>query len=422
MRRIKVLSLLLSTILSASLFGQALTFEIEGPSEACDGKFEEWKVKTSDDASFPCDLYQVSWDIEDFSAGIFSNVGTGKIFNYSVNYQPSTGVRTFQIRAHITCNVNGQQTTFEDFKIVKVVHPHYFELFLNSILSCSSNSLNFTLEGPSGILTDNNLRNISWEYPPSWAVTSGGGTSNITFNTSSGVEGINKVKVKYEAVRRKDIGGGIIDKKKCHDKTAIEMELNVTACLSNILYTVNPANPFSHSGLGTSFDGSINLPSNDYDFVAGKSVDLNSDFDFKALTTDQLNLFIEPCGCNSQYLDPNYIGDINVEISNHFLGKNSFSDLQNSNSSQEDIKDIKNEDLEIYPVPISQYLNANNLPVNSEVRVILSKMSGQVVSSSTIKVSTSGTISVDLSTFSQGLYVIVLEHTGGLHRELIMKE
>lgn len=414
--------MLLALSFSMDLAGQQYaTFEIQGTAEACHGKFEEWKVKTSDDNTFP-GFSDIDWEVQDFTTGVFNYQHTGKTFNFFVNYQPSTGVRVIKIRAKVTLIENGASVDYEDEIIVKIVHPHYYMLVLNSTVNCGVNTLAFNLEDPSGVLSTGNLQNITWEIPPDWDISSGSGTPAVIIDTYGDVEGKNKVKVKYEAARRKETSGGTIDFKKCFEKTSIEAEIDVTACVSTIPYTSTPANEFSHSAELTSFIGNITLPPNDYNYVSGGEIDVKESFDFRATSGNELNFFIEPCDCNSLYRDPGYIGDVNITFSDHLLGKQQYLEVGLPKVDNYSIDDSKANTIEVFPNPsvnevtISGFLNDEELIIN------LLSSTGSVVLNSYSQTSSNGTVSLNMENLIAGIYTLVVYHEKGVHRQLIIKE
>ncbi|MCR9153174.1 MAG: T9SS type A sorting domain-containing protein [Bacteroidetes bacterium] len=409
----------LTIMLSLSVFGQQYTFKIKGPKEACSGKFEEWSIETSNDNTFPA-FHDVSWDVEDFSQGVFNNQGTGKTFNYFVNYQPSAQVRVVRINAHVTIMENNLPKTYTDTISVKIVHPHFFQLKLNTDVDCDANSLVFILQDKKGLLTEDNMQNISWEVPPYWKVTAGSGSNSVVVKTNSIIEGKNKVKVIYEAVRRKDLGGGIIDKKKCHAKTAIEVEIDVKACLNVIPYSSVPENPYSHSGQTTVFDGSTILPPNIYNFVSGGEIDLLSTFDFSAISKNELNLFIESCSCESNYRDPNYEGDVSVRISDYLLGKRMVNgslalDLLDRDAGH------NHTDFSIFPNPTEGDIYLSGFPINEILRIEILSNSGNILKKVAVHNSDNGQALLSLMSLSPGVYNLVIHYKGGVYHKLILK-
>ncbi len=417
--RVNIILTFLTVMLGLSVFGQQYTFKIKGPKEACSGKFEEWSIVTSNDNTFPA-FHDVSWDVEDFSQGVFNNQGTGKTFNYFVNYQPSANVRQIRVKAYVTIVENGDNITYEDIITVNIVHPHFFQLRLNTDVNCGANSLVFKLQDKKGFLTADNLQNISWEVPPHWVVTAGSGTNSVVVRTNSIIEGKNKVKVVYEAVRRKDLGGGIIDKKKCHAKTAIEVEIDVKACLNVIPYSSVPENPYSHSGQTTVFDGSTILPPNIYNFASGGEIDLLSTFDFIAISKNQLNLFIESCSCESNYRDPNYEGDVSVRVSDYLLGKKMVNgslalDLLDRDAGQNHI------DFSIFPNPTKGDIYLSGFPTNEILRIEILSNSGNILKRVTVHNSDNGQALLSLMSLSPGVYNLVIHYKGGVYHQLILK-
>jgi hypothetical protein len=388
------------------------------PTEVCDGKDVTFKIK--ENKNHPCsDFSQIEWFIRskpNVSWGGRRNVG--KQFFYIPNF--GTSERTFQVKAEITCKVQigvdddenpiMENRTFPSpILTVKLVHPNFFQLALVQPPSCDASTYEFKLRDPSGTLTNSNLDNISWTVPSNWSIITGATNSTMTVNTNGNNLGVKKVKVKYEAIATKFIPfspNPIPDPSKCKESKEIEAELDISSCIPEINYPPQvAAHASSHSGLNTNF-GAITLIPQHYNFASGDAHNISTGFDFIANSNSSLHLFIEECSCDSEWHDPNLLGNASVFINNPYISTSFKKDKSNFSNSENNQVELIKEDIYFFPNPFDSQLTISNLAPNQDIQIDIITLDQKKFMEQAKRTSGDGSIGLHLEHLSPGVYLI----------------
>ena len=422
-----ILTILFSTLLTYSLPNN--TFVLDNPpSEICDNKSIVFKIQSN--SEHVCgDFSSVEWYIRSDQTRPYwgSSLHQGKEFNFTPNF--GTTSRSIDLKAQIECLVyigddqNGdpiyEPRTFSDVVTIKIVHPDFFQLSLIEQPSCKANSYSFQLSDPSGTLDNNNLDNISWTIPTGWSISSSGTTSTVIVNTNGNNDGKKKVKVKFEAIATK-IVNTTPEKKKCIASREIEAELDVSSCMPQISYPPKVANhPSSHSSSQTFF-GATSLVPGYYSFASGGRHELSTGFDFSASSNSSLYLFIEDCNCNSEWHDPNLLGNASVDINNPFIVTN--KNVDDTQRKKIIDNEIKEENASIYPNPFESKITIVNLLINQEVPISISTIDQKRVLVQNEKVKDTGSIELQLEHLLPGIYIVQIITDGELKTWKIIKK
>jgi len=406
-------------ILSLSTFGQPSSgFMLdEPPAEICDNKHVTFKIKEQD--GFECsDLTLTEWYVRSDQTRPHwgASMHQGKEFTYTPSF--GTSSRSIDLKAEITCSVYKgvdqdnypiyENETFSHTVTIRIVHPDFFQLELVGAPSCSTSSYEFNLRDPSGNLKANNLDNITWTIPPTWSIVSGLTNSNMVVVTNGDNLGKKKIVVKYDAIASK-INNSFIEKEKCVTSGEIEADFNISSCVEEIDYPPSVArHPSSHSELKTNF-GLIVLPPDIYNFASSGAHEVYGGFDFIANQASSLNLFIEECGCDSKWHDPNLLGIAQVQIDNpNVIARKRTLTIEEEGPLSNGVEGM----ISVYPNPSSSVFNLSNLEANNQVEVVVSTMDNQRLFTQTSMVEGTGSIQLDLSLLPPGLFVLSVKSGG----------
>ncbi len=418
-------------LVSFASFAQSPAFDIKGAGEICRNKSEFYKIEVDD--NFPCDLKNVVWKQKDEN-GNFQWIGGGKSIYISPSIHYPDTQRTFQIDASVSCDVetvdeNGNTVVinqgFSEVKTIKIVDPKFFELSISGSIECNSTGFNLHLLDPGGHLGSSNIAQISWDVPPVWTIASGQGTQNLAINTNSNAEGQRTVKVSYSAFAVKFDNNNNPIFKKCGDKTEIAINLDIGSCRLHIPYAQHPNHYSSHSSSNTVFNGNITLTPDNYNFVSGGYIEIESDFEFQANQGSDLNLFIEPCGCNSPWHDPNLMGESSFNISEHMKGKwggHDFNEQSESNGSIPVGSEGNTTDIKVFPTPFNHLLKVSGLPTNTDLEIQLLGADGRRIYETRENSDDSGYLSLKIDRLETGLYFLVLRFDNRVEFSQIVKK
>jgi len=265
------------------------------------------------------------------------------------------------------------------------------------------------------------MDNISWTIPSAWSAVSGLGTSNIVVNTNGSAAGSNKVEVKFDAIASKMNNVGQLIPKKCAS-SELEASFSITSCRSVINYPPSLVNhPSSHSDNKTSF-GNISLPPNNYNFASGGEHTLKDNFDFKASGNSSLNIFIENCDCDSEWHDPNLMGQSSVQINNPVLN---FNKKDERISRQPDSTNIGLESKvvlsNIYPNPFKGEVRITNLSIETLVTIKIFTGDGVKVFEKEVLADANGQIALRLAALRSGLFIAWVKQKDEVNTFKILK-
>lgn len=418
----------MSTILFSTflVYGQSNNIFVldNPPTEVCVYKFVTFKVLSNDDHECN-DFNSVEWYIRSDQTRPFwgASMNQGKEFSYFPSF--GTSSRTFDVKAEITCDVyKGQDQygnpiygleTFTATKSIKLVHPDFFQLSLVESPSCDATSYEFKLRDPSGTLDASNLDNISWTVPPNWTIVSGQTGSTMVVNTNNASTGQKKIKVKYEAIATKVVNT-FPESKKCISSEEIEANIDISACRSIISYPPSIANhPSSHSASMTSF-ANVTLSPNNYNFASGQFLEIGDGFDFNASPNSSFHLFTEDCGCDSEWHDPNLLGQASVSYTNPVVVAN-----KNGVTLFTEHKKSNNIRLSLYPNPFNSTLSISNLASNQLIHIRITTVAQRTLLLYQEKANNSGVVELDLSHLIPGVFIIQIKNGNEFVTRKILK-
>ena len=266
--------------------------------------------------------------------------------------------------------------------------------------------------------------NIDWIVPSGWTIINGQGTLNINIQTNGSVAGSNLVKVKFvtQMGRSSFPSSGPIIYKPCGSISERTVEFNIEDCRPHIDYLANPTFHQSHSSNRTTFDGSIELGNDNYNYVSGGSVTIFPSFEFEAVSSSSLDLFIEECSCESPWHDPNLKGAVNISfpdaISFNMQGNN---DVFSNNDNKE--YNIIEEEIWIYPNPTQDEIHIKGLKMNATkiVRISISNAQGILISRRDLGFTSEGLITLNFNDLPSGIYIIQFYNNEKLYSKKIIK-
>jgi len=426
--RTNVLKIFLMLCLPEVILAQTLT--TKSPDQVC--RKGDWFEATAG-SDFPCDLNEVDWEYKDGN-GNWQVVFSGKKVIVDPRFFISNAsVRTFEIRARVQCETVNQEgdPVHMDFsslpKTIKIVDPNFFKLQLNGNANCNSSNIELELLDPTGYLTFQNLDNIAWTIPSAWSIASGAGTHKVVLNTNGQAEGQRQVKVKYKAYALKqDPNHGILMKKCKNPAGEDEIErianFDIGSCKNAITYPPSPNHPSSHSRLSTTFSGNNNLSQNNFTFVSGGYVEIKPDFDFKASSDSDLNLFIEDCSCSSPWHDPGRMGESTISFPGQESGKKAWI-IGARNTSYMGLNESTGvHSITIYPNPFDGQLQISGLPVRTQVEMRIMGADSKIYWYDNQSSNDMGELSLMIDELQKGFYFLSLRFEGKMEIFKIVKK
>jgi hypothetical protein len=296
-------------------------------------------------------------------------------------------------------------------------------MFDKNNIDCESEEIIVELDIENSHVKEGNLSGYTWTVPQGWTIQPnqfignrswGHNFPSISINTNNHTTGQFKIKLDYEGPSF------------CAPKSYTRgVNIRIDACRPEITYNQQPTLYQSHSSELTKF--AFQQPTTMslgvmYRYVSAEAIELKNNFEFTANANTELDLFIEECSCDSEYHDPDRLGETLItleDIKNKKEGSTIHTSSNNRTSPDDfESSESKAEDFSIYPNP-----NSGDFSINfrSDTKIIMvSRISGVTVKKKIVNANgNEWSLAMNLQEQSPGMYFV---HFYGNNGELLNQQ